>query len=450
MKKIKITLTLALIFSMGANAQVRDWGCDEATQEQMMEPVSLYQDNMKNFKTTKDVRYLDEAYPLWKQIVANCPKQSKNLYINGATILKNLYAKAKTQEERDNLVNDLIMMYDKRMEYYGERAEVMARKAADVEAMKREAGLEQYYQFYADAINEATNNEASSLDAAYITKYFEATINYVKKGFAEPTLIIDNYDLASDLLDKELAKYVEDSVKAQKVRDLISNVEANFAPYASCEQLVEIYTKKFAANPDDINLLKKITNIMMKKGCTEEQLFFDATERLHSLEPSPTTALRMGTMSIVKKKYGKAVEYLQEATKGLTEKKDLYKAYIFLGMAYDGQNSNGAARSAYYKAAEIDPTKGEPYLKIAQLYAGTRGVDDGVNGRSVYWVAVDKAVRARNVDSSPENVELANRLISAYSSNFPKKNDAFMADLIDGKSYFVGGWISESTTIRTR
>ena len=36
MKKIKITLAIALIFSMGANAQVRDWGCDDATQEQMI------------------------------------------------------------------------------------------------------------------------------------------------------------------------------------------------------------------------------------------------------------------------------------------------------------------------------------------------------------------------------------------------------------------------------
>ena len=77
MKKIKISLTLALIFSMSANAQIRDWGCDEATQEQMMEPVSLYQDNMKNFKSTKDVRYLEEAYPQWKMIVNSCPKTSQ-------------------------------------------------------------------------------------------------------------------------------------------------------------------------------------------------------------------------------------------------------------------------------------------------------------------------------------------------------------------------------------
>ena len=37
-----------------------------------------------------------------------------------------------------------------------------------------------------------------------------------------------------------------------------------------------------------------------------------------------------------------------------------------------------------------------------------------------------------------------------YSAAFPKKNDAFMLDLIDGHSYVVPGWIGKSTIIRTR
>lgn len=447
MKKIQLTLTLALALGLGANAQVRDWGCDEATQQEMLEQVSLYQDNMKQFKASKDVRYLEEAYPQWKQIVEKCPKQSKNLYINGANILKNLYAKATTQGRRDTLINELIAMYDARIANYGEAGEVNARKAMDIESLQHEAGLKTYYGFYCEAVKVG----GADLDAAYVTKYFEATVNYVKAGFAEPTLIIDNYDIASDLLDKQLEANFADSIKANKIREYISNVEANFAPYASCEQLVEIYTKKFQANPDDLNLMKKITNIMMKKGCTEESLFFEATEKLYAMEPSPETAMRMGQMCVAKKKYSKATEYLQEATKGITETKDLYKAYILLGLAYGGQNSYSAARSAYYKAAEVDPTKGEPYLQIAQLYAGSaRSIEDGMNGRSAYWAAVDKAVKAKNVDSSPETVEIANKLIGTYSANYPKKNDAFMLDLIDGQSHHVGGWIGESTIVRTR
>lgn len=79
MKKIKIAVIGIGLLSMGlpSVAQVRDWGCDDETQQRMMEPVSLYQENMKQYKTSKDARYCVEAYPQWKEIVANCPKQSK-------------------------------------------------------------------------------------------------------------------------------------------------------------------------------------------------------------------------------------------------------------------------------------------------------------------------------------------------------------------------------------
>lgn len=450
MKKLKIlTVGLAFVaFSATAVAQVRDWGCDSETQQTMLEPVSLYQESMKQYKASKDVRYIEEAYPQWKQIVAQCPKQSKNLYINGANILKALFSKEKDAVRRDSLIEELMRMYDTRIVNYGEAAEVTAKKAMDLEQLGREPALERYYGLYAEAVKIG----GEELDAAYVVKYMEATINYVKKGFAEPALVVDNYDVASDLLDKELVEWsAKDTVKAAKIRGYIADVENAFSPFASCDQLVEIYSKKFESAPDDASLLKKITNIMMKKGCTNEQLFFDATEHLYAIEPSPSTALRMGQMSYTKNKYSVAVDYLQDAVKGLEDTKDLYKANVLLGLAYAGQNSYSAARSAFYRAAEIDPTKGEPYLQIAQLYAkGARSIDDNMGGRSAYWAAVDKAVKAKNVDSSPENVEAANKIIGTFSAYYPKQADAFMAGLENGSSYYVGGWIGETTVVRTR
>ncbi len=430
-----------------AKAQVRDWGCSQEDQASMMEAVSLYQSNMKEYKSSKDVRYLQEAYPDWKKIVATCPKQSKNLYLNGVTILKSLINKAATAEERQKLIDELLAMYDVRIANYGEAAEVTAKKAMDIEQLLGEAGLEQYYELYSKAVEIG----GEELDAAYVVKYMEATIKYVRAGKAEPTLVVDNYDGASELLDNELQKNAADSVKASQIRRYISGVESAFSPYADCGQLVEIYQKKFDADKENVALLKKITGIMMKKGCTNDQLFFDATEKLYAIEPSPSTAMRMGQMSYSKKDYSKAEEYLSDAVKSLTETKDLYKAYILLGLSQAARNAYSAARTSFLAAARIDGTKGEPYLQIANLYAqGARSIDDGMSGRSAYWAAVDKARKAKEVDPSEATVEAANKIIGTFSSYFPKKNDAFMLDLIDGKSYHVGGWIGESTIVRTR
>ena len=73
-----------------------------------------------------------------------------------------------------------------------------------------------------------------------------------------------------------------------------------------------------------------------------------------------------------------------------------------------------------------------------------------MGGRSAYWVAVDEARHAKQVEPTEEIINFADKLIGTYSAYFPKKNDAFMLDLIDGHSYTVPGWIGRSTIVRTR
>jgi tetratricopeptide (TPR) repeat protein len=354
---------------------------------------------------------------------------------------------AKTAEERDGYIDELMNMYDLRAQYFGEEAKVKAMKAYDLSTL-RPSAVKDIYETY----NQAIQAGAEQLDENYLTLFFKSTVDYVKAGLAEPTLVIDNYDIVSELLQNILDTVVDDSVKAAKIRGYMVNVESVFSPYASCDQLVSIYQKKFDADPNNIDLLKKITGIMMKKGCTENNpLFFAATEQLYRLEPSPSTAMRMGQMCLGKKQYSNAIEYVKDAVDQLTDKKDRYMAYLILGLSYAGQDSYSAARTALLKAAEVDRTKGEPYLVLAQVYAmGSRSIDDGMGGRSAYWVAVDEARHAKQVEPTEEIISKADNIISSYAGYFPKKNDAFMLDLIDGHSYFVPGWIGKTTIVRTR
>ena len=447
MKTIK-KLTIGMLLSAAlvpASAQ-HIKGCPEELQEAMREPVALYQDNWKQYVASNDERYLLEAYPYWKTIVEKCPANGKNIYTRGVNIMEAKIKNAKDAEERAAYIEELMALYDTRIATFGEAGKVTAMKAMELEELLGADGLQRYYQLYSDAVN-----AEGGLEAGYLVKYMEATINYVRAGYAEPTLVVDNYDIASDMLEDELQKNAADSVKAAEIRGYIAGVEAAFAPYASCDQLVEIYGKKFEADPENVDLLKKITGIMTRKRCTGESLFFQATENLYRLEPTPATAMRMGMMCLSKEQYSDAVKYLNDATKGV-EGKDKYTAYLYLGHAYAGQKSYSAARTAYNSAAAADATKGEPYLRIAILYGSSTGSasEDNVGGKSAYWAAVDKLQKSKSVDSSEENVEACNALISRYSAHFPKQTDAFMAGLENGNRFTVPGWIGESTVVRTR
>ena len=443
-KKLTIGMLLSAAIVPASAQHIK--GCPEELQESMREPVALYQDNWKQYTASNDERYLLEAYPYWKTFVAKCPSNGKNMYTRGVTIMEAKIKAAKTDEEKAELIEELMALYDTRMANFGEVGKVTAMKAMELEQLLGAAGLQRYYQLYSDAVN-----AEGGLEAGYLVKYMEATINYVRAGYAEPTLVVDNYDIASDMLEDELQKNAADSVKAAEIRGYIAGVEAAFSPYASCEQLVEIYGKKFEADPENVELLKKITGIMTRKRCTKEPLFFQATENLYRLEPTPTTAMRMGMMCLEKEQYSDAIKYLSDATKSV-EGKDLYTAYLYLGHAYSGQKSYSAARTAYNNAAAIDATKGEPYMRIAILYGSSTGSasEDNVNGRSAYWAAVDALNKAKSVEPTEEIIEQCNKLISTYAAHYPKQTDAFMAGLQPGARFTVPGWIGVSTTVRTR
>lgn len=439
MKTIKFITMAAVMLSMSMAANAQKYGETPEDSIACISNVSLYQEFYKQKAYT-------DCYEPWRQILIHCPRFGKSVYQKGEVIMKTMINSATTSEEREAYIDELMRMYDQRIQYFGEAALVKCKKANDLSALRPNAKKE-IYEIYADAI--AT--DASQVDENYVTLYFKATLDYVQAGLADPSLVIDNYDIASDLLESILDKVADDTVKVAKISTYINSVEAAFSPYADCDQLTEIYQKKFDADPMNADLLRKITNIMYKKHCTENALFFAATENLYKIDPSPSTAMQMGAMCFGKKQYGQAVQYCQDALKDLTEKKDIYKAYMIMGMSYMAQNSYSASRNALMKAAETDRTKGEPYISLAQLYASSsRSIDDGLNGRTAYWAAVDECRHAKSVEPTEEIARIADRLIGSYSSYFPKKTDAFMLNLIDGHSYTVPGWIGKSTIVRTR
>ncbi len=438
MKTIK-TLGLSLIITtLALTANAQKFGKTPEDSIKCIENVSLYSESYKQGN------YVD-AYGPWKEVLKYCPENSKNVYVRGANILKNLIANAKTKEEQTKYVDELMHMYDLRIKYFGEEAENKARKALDMEALKGTSAVDQYYKLLEDAVKIG----GDELDPTFIYKFFEATIYYVHAGKAEPTLIIDNYDIATTLLEKELKK---NPARKAEIQGFITNVEAAFSPYASCDQLVSIFEKKFNEKPNDLELVKKICTLLESKGCANTDLFFNATEKLHAMEPGARSAYLMGSLCLGKEQYGKAIEYLQEAVKKLDDEKIKYQAYIRLAYAYNAQRSFSAARSAAYDAAKLDPSKGEPYMIIANLYAQSAGSCCGngpVLSRVAFWAAVDKAARAKAVEDTPEMIERANKFINTYSRHFPSQAEAFMEDVIDGQSYTVGGWIGETTTVRT-
>ncbi|MCI5055894.1 MAG: hypothetical protein MRY83_07280, partial [Flavobacteriales bacterium] len=100
------------------------------------------------------------------------------------------------------------------------------------------------------------------------------------------------------------------------------------------------------------------------------------------------------------------------------------------------------------KLLEVNANSGDAYLIIATAYAASAGScgEDNCTKKAAYWAAVDKCIKAKNVD--PSVAEEANKKINSYSAQFPGKEACFFLSITEGSSYTVGCWINETTTAR--
>lgn len=426
---------------------------DEALDAALMDQPKYGNDSVKcveNWSLYAEY-YKQRNYPMsidpWRWMIFNCPLATQNLYIHGATLVKFMYQNETDPIRREAYVDTLMMLHDQRIQYFNREGYVLGRKVADLYVYRPNEAQEHY-----EISERSIELEGSSSQADVLLINFQATIRLAEAGLLDAEKIVINYDRAMDFVDFSLLNNPEDSIYFNPCKN---NIEALFEPYASCENLVKIYTPRFEASPEDPELLDKITFMLNRSGCSSEELFYKATRNYHRLRPTAQTAFLMGRMENNMENYAEALTYYQESielSQG-EDDPDKFTTYMLMAdLSYRNLNRMSQARTYALNAAEVKPDDGRPYLLIGEMYAASArscGTDEVSTG-AVYWVAVDKFIRARNVDDDPDVVDRANQLISTFSQYFPNNEILFFHGLDGGKSYRVECWIGESTTTRPR
>ena len=419
---------------------------------------SLYQEfyKQKNYK---------DAYEPWTQVVKHCPKYHINTFIRGGNILKNMIATAANPADRNKYIDEYIALQDIRSAAFGEEYNNIATKAKILTEYRPDQ-KEQIYNLY----KEAATKGGANLDGQYCPLYVEATINYlhsIKANSEQMSMLFDAYDYASETLEAtvkqrkaELAS-VQAEGNAKKIKkaeteynnavSYLTLTEQMIEPFASCDKIIPIYEPKFKANPNDIELLRKITTNLDRKNCTKSDLFFAATENLHKLEPTPKSAYMMGKMLIDKENYKEAAVYLEEAVKTFEDNDSKAKASYLLATALMNSGQLSAARTAAYQVADFDKTlEGKAVLLVASMYLKSSVSCASHEGkiRGAAWVAYDEAAKAKSIDPSIEAE--ANKIMSSARSQWPSKEDMFFNSINPGSAFSVGCWIGRGTTARSR
>lgn len=448
-KVLRPGLILSLIFMMiilspnlMGQASGSKFGDDSAT---CVKNLSLYYEFFQQWKKSGyKSEAVNDAVGPWRWAFLNCPQGSKNIYLHGEAIIeKHLLKNAATKEDKDKYIDTLMMLYDNRIMYFGQRGFVLVKQGVDLYKYRPE-DYEKVYNILKEGI--ALRGDKST--GSSLVYYFRAAEKMVLDGKEDVAILVDIFDQTMQIVENNLKSAEGDDIANWE--NVKGNLELSFEPYASCENLIGIYQKKFSETPEDVELLKKITKILDKKGCDDSELFFQATENLHELEPTPESAYLMGKMYLNKKKdYSTAINYLKEAADTYGSEDEKANTYFFLAYAYFQLQQYSMSRSYCYKNLEVEPNSGKTYILIGDCYSFSAADcgDNDLTKHVAYWAAVDKYYKAKAVDA--EVTDIANSKINTYSRYFPGKETLFFHGLNVGDSYTVGCWINETTTVRS-
>ncbi len=440
MKKIvKIAVAAAMVFGAGISAFAQNheenpnYGKTPAERAENLRKLNSLRDGINKKDYQKAAVYL-------KDLMDNAPAASSNIYIWGATIYRNKAAGAESVTEKKVYTDSLMLVYDRRVKYFGDSPtkgaayirQQKAREYAALDPLDR-AGVRKLYR-------EAVDTKGATAEIA--VEYFQQLVNGFRGSEIEAGDLIGEHERLLPLM----------AGASPEEKGIFESLFASSGA-ASCESLEALFSKELAADPDNTDVLAKAFDLMTTAGC-DSDFYVSVAEKYYAQHPSPDVAVRLASAFENRRDYGKALKYLNEMLDAESDPASKSNIHVRIAASELGAKNSSNAAQAARQAILLNPDNGFAHLFLAESYIAGTGGCSGFQASTVFWLAYDELARARQAFAGePAQQAAVDARMANCRANFPTFEEGFMYvdGYQDGKSYTVNcGWISGTTTIRSR
>lgn len=429
-KSFKIVALFFLISPFNAFSQYEgyEWGEDIVTAKGKYNVLKV-ELNAQNYDLAGNALY-------W--LLKNCPKLNVSLYQRATLIYEAKEKVATDQKVKNQLQDSVLWAYDKRIEYFGDEANVLNFKGTVAWKYLRERSStqEQLFALYT-RIFELNNDSIFPINATALM--YLSCNEYKAKRLSKDQLIQIYINLIS-ALERQTIRTPENKSVIAKNADYL---EKKFLATANlgCDEIVSLFGKKFNESPD-ASKAKRLKNLLVKEKCFDNPILLEAMITIERFEPSAG-----GSMSIAKSyenmnKLDSAIKYFLNAENLSMVPSQKGEIYIELAKIYSKKGVNPSSREYCLKAINIGQRVVEAYNIIGNLYFNTYGkckTGDVVEDRSVFIAAYNMYEKAGNTE-----------MMSRSKEQFPSIQDIFTKNLEVGDEFKVGCWINEIIILQNR
>ena len=432
MKKLLVVIVV-LSSTIIVNAQGR-YGKDSL---ECLKALSFYSDYMKQ-------NDIDKAAPIWRDAIKFCPPGVRQtLYQDGQKIFSNYVDNNVNPGNKNAYIDSLLMMYDLRIQHFPNSA-LSAKTYKIYDMVKYAVDSKEIFTLAKETVLMG-QDKVTPYVMVIAMQHGSQLVSDGKIGVEEFLSLYTNF---SEIADKQIASNAEGAVEAKAAIDNLFVTSG----IASCENIITLFTPKFEADPNNLDLVQTIVNLLNNAECIESDLFLKTVEALNRMAPSYNTNYFLFRLYAGKNDHENALKSLQAAIDS-DESNETRDAELLIDGAYYHMKLSNAAKAIDFARQAMnksDTQRGRGNFIIGSAWASLScSSGNEVERAAKYWVVVDYMNRAKSADASIASD--ANNYINMYSKQFPLQEEAFMYDLVDGASYTVScGGMRETTTVRTR
>ncbi len=390
-----------------------------------------------------DLELYQYAVGPWRVLFNDCPSSSERMYVDGVAMYRSFIEEAPEGPAREGLIDTLMLIYDRRMEYFGGEGNVKGRKGQDLFNYRR-GDPDELAKAY-ELLSESLKLQGDETQESVLVYYLSAGLLLYGEGKIREDQILDDYSRVTGTLDSLKVS----SLRRRRTREAIDEI-MHREQLLSCESLDRYFEPRFEQNKEDENYLKMLLGLYGNLGCEGSEVYASASENLMRLNPDPVAAHDLAVLFINRNDLQKAADYLNEALKGENvDPSTRAEWYYERGVVLMALGDHCAAIADAREAVRLNTENGKVYILLGDAYIASRGnLGEEVRMRAAFWAASDQYRQAALKD--PSVAEEANEKLQEAAEQYPDEEDIFFLDLKEGDPYQVGGCINESTTIRTR
>ncbi|MFN2314738.1 MAG: hypothetical protein ABR531_09780 [Bacteroidales bacterium] len=395
--------------------------------------TSLYKDHYIN-------RDYSGALEFWRQVQADCPSLSEDLYKDGELIYTDFY-----RNTGDLAYIDTVLMVLSRRTWYFNNKPANDLYTADL--LSDLAGDDPSYLGHCyNILAEAAESFPDQMECRHFVLMATTAASLYAMEIIDADELEHAFVKAIGTLETRLGNNLCD---ASRDEDL-ENLEMYFTTCGamSCNSIEILYSQKVDSDFRDTELIDKVFTMLTETGCTGSDLYYNVAVKIFANDRSAENAVRLAELNVDRNNIERAISYFTEAYNRDTSTLVRSEVITRVAIMELAKGRRQEARDRAEHAWQLDNLNARALIIIADSYAGAE-LGNSFDNHTAYWVAVDYLEAAMMVD--PSLKKEAEGRIRVYSRHFPTREECYYRKILDeGTVFNVGGWIGEVTRVRFR